>query len=131
MVSLLHDFIFWQRPLTMASLLAGPRLLAASPNNGFPTRRTSFSGSVLAWTPSTTSRAAVAVQRLPRTPHAHPPWSSAAAPPPVNHTLEIKTRQHLDSRCVFLPAPLVPRVLTKTRLKSCINKVTPPFVVYD
>ena len=34
------------------------------------------------------------------------------------HIIVIKMAQHLHSRCVLLPAPLVPGVPTKTRLKS-------------
>ena len=49
---------------------------------------------------------------------------------PVNHKLCIKMVQHLDSRCVLLPAPLVPGVPTKPRLESSIKKFKPHFI-YD
>ena len=39
-----------------------------------------------------------------------------------NDTLRIKIAQHPNSRCVLLPAPLVPGVPTKTRLESSIKK---------
>ena len=35
--------------------------------------------------------------------------------------------QHLDSRCLLLPAPLVPGVPTKTRHKQRVN----PMSLYD
>ena len=37
---------------------------------------------------------------------------------PVDHKREIKMAQHLDSRCVLLPAPWVPGTPTKRRLES-------------
>ena len=53
-------------------------------------------------------------------------WEQPGAPAPsswlVSHKLSITLAQHLDSRCVLLAAPLVPRVPTKTRLEPSMNK---------
>ena len=43
-----------------------------------------------------------------------------------SHIIQIKMAQHLDSRCVLLPAPKVPGVTTKARLESSTKKLKPP-----